>query len=103
MDLATVAYEFETLTVDNTVGGVGLTASEYTPTTGNPARRVVLGPLESGQIRYQYHPSAAPDATTGHLLEIGQTVVLEGHDNIRTFRAIRTGATNGSLPVTYER
>jgi hypothetical protein len=100
-DEATSAFAFETITV--ATAAIGTTAATRTPTTGGAgAARAVLGPLELGQVRYRYD-GTDPSSTVGHLLEIGQTLVLEGAANIAQFKAIRTGGTSGSLPVTYER
>ena len=96
------AFAFETLTIDATAGGIGCTSATYQPSGGGAAERAVLGPLESGQIRYNYD-GTAPTATTGHLLEVGDTLILLGLGNINLFRAIRTGGVSGTLPVTYER
>lgn len=89
---------FETLTVDNTAGGVGFTAAKLSPNRG----RAVLGPLETAQIRFTVD-GTAPTTTVGHVLEIGQVLYLDEQKELVNFRAIRTGASSGSLPVTYYR
>jgi hypothetical protein len=58
--------------------------------------------LETAQVRYRYD-GTNPTSSEGHLLEIGETLVLEGAANIDKFKAIRTGSTDGTLKVTYER
>ena len=92
---------FETLTVADTA--IGITATLLAPTTGDNAGQlpqlVYLGPLETAQIRYHLN-GTTPTAGVGHVLEFGQVLVLRGTGAIRGFRAIRTGATSGSLPVT---
>jgi len=40
---------------------------------------------------------------TGHLIEIGDVVTIEGRTNVKNFSAIRTGSTNGTAWVTYFR
>ena len=95
-----VAYDTETITIDNTVGGKGFTASKLT-TTPKPKRVFIT--TEGGQMRY-YYDGTAPTTTAGHILNpIVNTLMIEGIKNLEQFRAIRTAATSGKLVVTYER
>lgn len=94
MELNPQAFNFETLTVSSTA--IGCTAA-----TISDANRAVFGPLETGEVRYRYDGDADPTSSVGHLLSIGQSLVLEGNRNITQFRAIRT-SVDASLPVTYE-
>jgi hypothetical protein len=100
-------YAFESITIDDTVGGVGLTASKYKPgndpNNGNASRDAarVFITVETAACRYNYD-GTAPTSTTGHLLGAGDVITLVGDDAIRNFRAIRTGASS-TLQVTYER
>lgn len=86
---------YESVTVDNTVGGVSLTAATY-----GRARKAFVT-LETAQIRFTID-GTAPTTSVGHLLESGQTLDLKNTDEIRNFRAIRTGSVSGGLKVTYE-
>ena len=86
---------YESVTVDATVGGVLLTAATYLRATK------AFMTLESAQIRFT-KDGTAPTTSVGHLLQVGQTVYLENADEIRNFRAIRTGSSSGVLKVTYE-
>src|SRR5262245_48514397 len=80
----------QTLTVDATAGGAGLTL----PSTASPARLAVCQ-LEVGQVRFWTNPSpVAVSATVGRLLDVGSQVVVAAAD-LTTFRAIRTGGTSG--------
>lgn len=92
-------FAFETITVANSA--IGCTAATANPSNAPGAVRAVMT-LETAQIRYRYD-GTDPTSTVGHLLEIGETLVLEGADNIRRFKAIRTGSTSGALSTTYER
>jgi len=97
----TTAFAHESVTVDNTVGGVLLTSATYLVQQNEPTRRAVLT-LEGAQIRYTYD-ATAPTTAVGHLMEVGDTVIISGYQNIQRFRAIRTGGVDGTLRVTYER
>jgi len=40
---------------------------------------------------------------TGHLSNVGDVINLSGPNDIRNFRAIRAGATDAKVQVSYER
>lgn len=106
------ALGFETLTVDNTVGGVGFTPAEYKNVSlggsaiagvGATARAALVtadGTAGTNDVRWTCD-GTAPTTSIGHLLKGGQTLSLQGAGNITKFRAIRTGGTNGTLQVTF--
>lgn len=96
---AATAFAYESITVATTA--IGCTTSTVSPGGGPGAVRAMLT-LETAQVRYRYD-GIDPTSSEGHLLEIGETLVLEGAANIDRFRAIRTGSTSGVLKVTYER
>lgn len=100
------AMTHESVTVDATAGGVGLTAANlvYQPTANlqyDPVLRAVeaLLTLETAQIRWTVD-GTAPTTTVGHLLEPGDSLVVQGYAALRAFKAIRTGGTSGTLKVT---
>lgn len=104
-----VAGAHEQIAVDNTVGGVALTASKYqkTVTDASPggarlvgAQRAVIT-VEDQDLRYTYD-GTAPTATAGHLASAAAIITIVGYANIAAFRAIRTGAANSEINVTYE-
>ena len=97
----TSGFAFEALTIDNTVGGIGFTTATFNP-AGGPGATAALVTTEVAQVRYRYD-GGAPTATVGHLLEIGDRLKLEGSENLNRFRAIRTGASSGTLTCTFER
>lgn len=96
---AATAFAYESITVSSTA--IGCTAATVSPGGAPGAVRAMLT-LESAQVRYRYD-GTNPTSSEGHLLEIGETLVLEGAANIDKFKAIRTGSTDGTLKVTYER
>jgi hypothetical protein len=81
------------LTVDNTVGGVGLTLAV-------PMKYCNMR-LETAQIRFTLDGSTAPTTTVGRLLEVGEILELESVEEMQAFAAIRTGATSGVLDIEY--
>lgn len=94
-------YNYEQITVDNTSGGVGFTASKITPSDGRTVMNIAQCRLETAEIRYRYD-SGAPTSSVGTLLEIGEMITLTKREDILNFKAIRTGGSNGSLSCTYK-
>ena len=93
------AFAYESVTVATV--SIGFTATTYQPTNEVGARRAVIT-LETAQIRYRYD-GTDPTSTEGHILEIGNQLIIEGYGDISLFRAIRTGGTSGVLKATFER
>ena len=93
---------FETLTVDNTVGGVGLSSSSYTVAGQQATWAEITIDSETGPIRFRID-GGAPTTSSGHHVVAGQTIILRNTDEIRQFRGIRTGATSATCQVTYWR
>lgn len=89
-------FAFEQITVDNTAGGKPLTAATYTTDA-----KVAFITAETAQMRYRFDGVAAVTTSAGHLLEVGQSIVLSNYSQIVKFRAIRTGGTSGVISVTY--
>lgn len=94
----------ERITIDNTVGGVGFTAATYKPTTGDRkgiAARIAKFTIETADIRYTQDGSTAPTSAIGKIIyETGGDTIL-GLQNIKNFKAIRTGANSATLDVEY--
>ena len=80
---------FEQITVANSA--IGVTAAIYTGMAGCSFR------LETAQIRWRI--DAAPTASVGTLLEVGDVLTLPHIEDVRRVRFIRTGATSGLLNV----
>ena len=89
----TFATANEAVTVADTA--VGLTEAKYRNSV-----RAFITP-ETAQIRFYYH-GPVPTSSTGHILDPGVPLVLDGIDAIKNFRAIRTGATSAAITATYE-
>ena len=82
----------ESLTVDNTVGGVGF--------AGHTANIYALVTCETAQVRFTIN-GTAPTVDIGHLLNPGDTLKLDSNEDITAFRAIRTGSVSGVLKATF--
>ncbi len=86
------AFDDEVVTVADSA--IGLTSATYL--TATKAEMT----LETAQIRVRKDGSD-PSTTVGHLVEVGDQIVLYSASDIANFKAIRTGSTSGSLTVTY--
>lgn len=78
---------------------IGFTTATYAALKCSHLRAVVTA--EGGIMRYRYD-GTAPTTTVGHLLSHGDTVIVEGGNNVKNFRAIRLGTKSGTLQTTYE-
>ena len=86
------AFDDEVITVADSA--IGLTAGTYL--TATKAEMT----LETAQIRIRKDGSD-PTTSVGHLVEVGDQIVLNSASDIANFKAIRTGSNSGKLPVTY--
>lgn len=99
----------ESITIDNTAGGVALTSSAYTKQFGNDPTSTrqatyALITVEDHPIRINLNPAVDVTATAhGHLLIAGQSALLTHTAEIVNFRAIRTSGSSGVIRVTYFR
>ena len=93
------AFATQTLTVDDTVGGVGLNLTYVLATP--PAQAVVLT-LATAQIRW-FADGTAPTATVGHQMNPTDVLTLNHPSELFNFKAIRTGAVSGVGTVSYYR
>jgi hypothetical protein len=92
---------YEAVTVDNTVGGVYLTVAKYfTVATSKIVADFAVVKIESAQIRYTVD-TTAPTTSVGMLGLPMETLVLGSFEELKNFRAIRTGDTSASIKVTY--
>lgn len=96
---ALVCCGFETITVSTT--SVGLTASKVYPSDGIAAKEAVVS-VENASIRYRAD-GTDPTAAVGHPVASGQEIVLTGTANLAAFKAIRSGAADATLTVSYYR
>ena len=90
---------FESLTVDNTVGGVGFTGSSYLPTTGDflgrYAQEVICrfySATLTSSIRFTTD-GTAPTLTVGISLKPFEVLMLDNPADIKAFRAIIVSGT----------
>jgi hypothetical protein len=83
---------YESVTVADSA--IGLTSGTY----GDATKAEMT--LESGQIRVR-KDGTNPASDEGHLVEIGDTIILKSAADIASFKAIRTGSVSGVLKVSY--
>jgi hypothetical protein len=91
-------FNYESIAVSTTI--VSLTASKYTDTDGDMAKRCVIK-VENGQLRYRMD-GENPTTTEGMLLNPMDILVILGTQNIENFRAIRKTSTDSKIFVQYE-
>jgi hypothetical protein len=94
-------FAHESVTADSTAGGVALTESTYfrNGTQQNTASSALIT-TETADCRFTID-GTAPTTTVGHLATSGSQMTIDGLENIKKFRAIRTGDTSATLKVTY--
>lgn len=95
-----IAFAHESITIDNTAGGVILTVNTYTPGSGKRTATEAYLSAETAQMRFTFD-GTAPTSSTGHLLNVGESVTIRNLNNITNFKAIRTGSVSGTLKATY--
>jgi hypothetical protein len=90
---------FESLTVDNTVGGVGFTAAKYLPTTGDFIGRRAQEAIcrfysatLTSSIRFTTD-GTAPTISVGTVLKPFEILTLDNPTDIVAFRAIIVSGT----------
>ena len=93
------AMGHESITVAATA--IGFTSGTITPAATKPASRAFVT-AETAQMRYTYD-GTTPTSTVGHLLDIGDILIIEGIVNVQNFRAIRTTNDSGTLKCTFDR
>lgn len=86
------AENYESVTIADSA--IGLTSGTY----GTATKAEIT--LETAQIRVR-KDGTNPSSSEGHLVEIGDTILLKSAADLATFKAIRTGSTSGVLKVTY--
>ena len=91
---------FEQITVANTA--IGFTSTKVEPDGSGGGRQATTAScrVRTAEISFTYD-NTAPTTTVGQLAEIGDQIVVSGHDNVMRFRAIRTGSTSGQLDCVY--
>lgn len=93
------AFADEAISVTDTA--VGFTAATYAPTDA-PGAVKALVTVETAAVRMRIDGSTAT-STVGHLLDPGDSVVIEGTDSIINASFVRDTSTSGAIHVTYFR
>lgn len=83
---------FESVTVSTTA--VTLTAATYTNCDN------ALITVETDQVRFRLD-GVAPTSSVGHVLDAGDTLILDSADQIVGARFIRSGGSDATLRVSY--
>lgn len=85
----------EPITVTATAGG--LTATGDNSIEG---QRSALITVEVAQIRVLFDGTTVT-ATTGHVMDVGDTLNLDSFEALTDFSAVRTGGTSATIRCTY--
>lgn len=102
------AYTHDASAIAVTNSAVGLTALNLTPASGDYRAELVIftvecaGGVTACPLRYTVD-GTTPTTTKGNLIDYGYTLSIYNYDNTSKFKAIRTGATSGSIQATYYR
>lgn len=93
-------FDFEQLTIDNTSGGVKLTAAKVTPN----GFVYVSCRLRTAEISYlTVDPTKTTvTASVGQLLEPGEILTITDREQALNLRMIRTGATSAQADCSYK-
>lgn len=91
-------YAFETITVST--AAIGFTTATMQAGDLSPGLAVVT--VESNPIRFRVD-GTVPTSTVGHLSVAGDVLTVCGGSSVGRFSAIRQGASNATLTVTYYR
>ena len=92
---------FEVITVDATAGGKGFTVTKYyTAASSKIISDYAIIVNETAKIRFTVDGTTVT-ASVGTPLQINQGWILETYEELKNFKAIRTGDTSGSLNVIF--
>lgn len=100
-----IAYDYENLTIDSTVGGVGFTVSKINASDG-PANQVTFTIDCSAGTTCPIRMTAdgtAPTTSVGMRADYQQSVTIYSRTNITAFRAIQEGGTSAIINVQFYR
>jgi len=94
------AYDYESKIVST--AAVPLTDTKIMPTDEAPAGAALIS-IETASVRIRLD-GIAPTSTEGHLLEVGDFLLIYGGTNaLRKFQAVRATATDATMHITYLR
>lgn len=94
-----IGFAFEQLTVTNAVQV--LTPSKYKDSTTSGGAESAFITNEGDAIRYTFD-GTTPSTTVGHKLPDGGILVLQGQNQMASFKCFRV-TTDATISVTYER
>jgi hypothetical protein len=96
-----LARKYELLTLD--AGTVFVpTVATYTIDTSLVPSAALVGPIETQAVRFTFHGLDPVVATKiGHLLATGDSIVVEGVQNVKNLRFVREAAVTAYVPITY--
>ena len=93
------AYDYEEITISTVA--LGLTATKLNPGGADPEKaRAAVIVIRTNPVNFRVD-SGNPTSTTGIAAAVGDQVNVIGFSNLSQFRAIRSGAADGTLCVTY--
>jgi len=92
IEIGLTPLDHEAITVADSA--IGLTSATYLDAT-----RAEMT-LETAQVRI-WVDGTDPTTSEGHIVEVGDIIVLNSVAQIAMFKAIRIGGTSGVLKVTY--
>jgi len=95
----TIGYAFEQLTVTNSVQV--LTPAKYKDSNTSGGASSAFLTNDGNPIRWTYD-GTTPSATVGHLLPDGGILVLNGQNQMASFKCYRESA-DSEISITYER
>ena len=87
--------DYQPITVSTTA--IGLTPS----TADGIVYTTALITVETAAIRFHLTSNDVPTATTGHKLNVDDSITLDSAHQITNFRAIRRDAADATLVVSY--
>ena len=92
---------YEAITVDDTAGGKALTVAKYwTASTSKVVSDFVVITVTGAVINYTVDGTTVTSSVGTPALPY-QEIVLSSFEEIKNFRAIRTGDTSASIKVKY--
>ena len=91
-------FDTDVITVGD--NSVGLTASKYNSTLGFAKGAIIK--VEGASVRH-WTDGNDPSSTEGILDDDGAVVPVEGPNDVRQIRFVRTGGTDAKLHVEYLR
>ena len=93
------AYAYEVLDLTDDAAH-GVTASNLETSKGQPAKYALVT-VSAETINFRLD-GTAPLTTTGHIMVAGTSYVIEGHENIKNFKAINAAnGSDGSVRITF--